>query len=26
VSSWIVIAAHRRKMYLVEGGGPLDIA
>lgn len=25
VSSWIVIAAHRRKMYLVWGGGPLDI-
>ena len=28
MSSWIVIAAHRRKMYLVcvwGGGGPLDI-
>lgn len=26
VSSWIVIGAHRRKMYLVGGGGlPLDI-
>ena len=26
VSSWIVIAAHRREMYLVGGGGgPLDI-
>ena len=25
MSSWIVIAAHRREMYLVGGGGPLDI-